>query len=156
MKIEIVSVSSASELWFTEAISVYKKKISYLMDFEVVHLKPNKGHRKVSAEKRVADSDILLSYIKPTDFLVICDEKGKVFTSLVFSKKLESILSSGCKRILFMIGGPYGFSDEIKGKANLMLSLSSLTLNHWLAEVVMAEQIYRALAIQNNLPYHNE
>ncbi len=156
MKIEIVSVSSSQEDWFTEAIALYSKKISYFVDFSSVHLKPSKGSRKISAEKKQLDEEILNSYIKPTDYVVLCDEKGKSFDSILFSKKMESVFSSGSKRVLFMVGGPYGFSGEFKKRAHLLLSLSPLTMNHWLAEVVMAEQIYRALCIQKNLPYHNE
>ena len=156
MKIELVSVSSAQEPWFTEALSAYEKKISHLIDFSVVHLKPSKGSRKSASDKKQSDAEVLLSYMKSTDYLILCDEKGTSFTSVAFSKKLESIFSTGKKRVLFMIGGPYGFPDEVKLKANLLLSLSPWTLNHWLAELVMVEQVYRAMSIQKNLPYHNE
>lgn len=156
MKIEIVSVSSSQEPWFVDAIAAYSKKISYFVDFSSVHLKPSKGSRKAASDKKQSDADILQAYIKPTDFIILCDEKGKTFSSVAFSKKLESIFNSGSKRVLFIIGGPYGFPEEMKTRAHLLLSLSPLTFNHWLAEVVMAEQIYRAISIQKNLPYHNE
>jgi 23S rRNA (pseudouridine1915-N3)-methyltransferase len=156
MKIEIVSLASSNEKWFLEAIESYAKKLSYISDFNLVHLKPNKGNRKAAADKKSLDSETLLNYLKPTDFVIICDENGKTFSSISFSKKLESVFSAGHKRVLFLIGGPYGFTEELKKKANLLFSLSPLTFNHWLAEVVVAEQIYRALSIQKNLPYHNE
>lgn len=156
MKIELLSLSSSNESWVTEALATYKKKISYLTDFDVVHLKPTKGARKTAQEKKLSDSELLLSYIKPHDFVIVCDEKGRSFDSMSFSKKLETVFTAGNKRILFIIGGPYGLTDDLKRKSHLQFSLSPLTFNHWLAEIVLAEQIYRALSIQRNLPYHNE
>lgn len=156
MKIEIVSLSSSNEKWFLEAMTSYSQKLSFIADFHFTHLKPNKGHRKASAEKKNSDSAILLDYLKKTDFVIVCDENGKTFSSLTFAKKLESVFAAGHKRVLFVVGGPYGLTEELKQRAHMLLSLSPLTFNHWLAEVVVAEQIYRALSIQKNLPYHNE
>ncbi len=88
--------------------------------------------------------------------MVLLDEQGKGLTSKAFSKELVQWVESGKKRVVFVIGGSYGVSDAVKTRANIKLKLSDFVLNHWVAQIVLTEQIYRALAIWRNLPYHND
>ena len=95
--------------------------------------------------------------LSKNDFVMIFDENGKSYDdSIQFSKKLNSVFNLGKQNIVFIIGGSYGFSDEIKLLANEKFSLSNLTMNHHVAKLVAMEQIYRAICIQKNIPYHNE
>lgn len=156
MKIILLNLNSASEDWSQMAVSFYEKKLSYFIDFSVVSLKSENLSRQQKDLRLKKEEEKVLNYLKSDDYLVLFDEKGKALTSVQFSKELNQILISGKKRIVFLIGGAFGVSDEIKKKAALKISLSSLTFNHLIAEIVALEQIYRGFAILKNLPYHNE
>jgi 23S rRNA (pseudouridine1915-N3)-methyltransferase len=98
---------------------------------------------------------LLLSVLAKDDFIVLFDERGKTFNSIEFSKKVENILSSSKRRGVFIIGGAYGVSDEVRARAQLVVTLSPMVMNHLLAQTVALEQIYRAFTILKNTPYHN-
>ena len=91
-----------------------------------------------------------------TDYLLLLDDKGKSFTSVGFDKKLQNWMLSGKKRLVFMVGGPYGVSDEIYKRANEQLSLSKMTFSHQMVRLFFADQLYRAYTILRNEPYHHE
>lgn len=155
MKIVLLTIASAKEDWANLSKELYQKKISPFFTFEQIALKPKKSDRENAESKRVNDSARILEELTKDDFVILFDEKGREFTSVEFAKKFESCLNLGKKRIVFIIGGAYGSSEELKEKANLKVSLSKLTFNHLVAETVALEQIYRALTIIKNLPYHN-
>lgn len=155
MQMAVLCILSESPSWLKEIQAVYAKKIKPFGAFEVKELKPKKYGRDQADFKKSAESQMLIEQIKDQDFVVLLDEKGKDFDSIEFSKKLGRWQGSGKKRIVFVIGGAYGVSDEIKKRAQESVRLSSLTMNHWMAQAVLLEQIYRAFAIQKGLPYHN-
>ncbi len=141
MEIEVRTLAIAKNSWALEVLHSYEKKISYFNPIQLKALKNEKDFLKGVGDK---------------DFIVICDERGKSFTSKQFAQQLEKILESGKKKIYFFIGGPFGLPDEIKAKAQLQINLSSLVFNQELALVVLFEQIFRAMTLINNHPYHNE
>jgi 23S rRNA (pseudouridine1915-N3)-methyltransferase len=156
MKFVFLTAKTSQEEWAKKAVELYIKKIAAFHKTEeiVVHGVP-KG-RSLAIEKKRIDSELILKQIKPEDYVLLFDEKGKAYDSKEFAKNLQQALSSSKKRIIFVIGGAYGVTEELKQRAQKCLSLGSLTLNHTLAQVVAAEQVYRALTIIHNLPYHNE
>lgn len=156
MKICILMVTSHKEVWVEDASEQLSQKISHFLEFEILSLKGRKLEREDQQKKRDEDSSILLKSIRPQDYVILCDEKGKSFNSLEFSQQLVKTLELGKSRIVFVIGGPYGVNSEAKSRANLTICLSSLTLNHLVARVVLLEQIYRAVMIWKGRPYHNE
>lgn len=156
MKFQLITVNSANENWSDEARELYLKKINYHIDFNVVHLKPKKVSREQADLKRQQDSELILNYIKSEDFVVLFDENGVAFNSIDFSKKINFILGNGKKRTIFIIGGAFGVTQEVKKRANLTVSLSKLVMNHLVAELVILEQLYRSFMILKNAPYHNE
>lgn len=156
MKFVLVHLSSKQPAWLTEALNEFETKISPIVKFEIVHLSTPAVARDNSAEKIQQESDKLLKLIKPDDFIVVFDERGLALDSQSFAKKTNQILNSGKKRALFIVGGAFGVSDAIRKKANLTLSLAPFVMNHQVAQIVAAEQIFRSLTILKGLPYHNQ
>ncbi len=155
MKTVLFDFKTSKEAWFDEASLVYYKKINAYCEFEIVHLKTLKQSRDDLSAKKKFEEDELFKKLSADDFVILFDEMGRDLTSIEFSKHLEKIETSGKKRIVFIIGGAYGVSENIKMKANLKISLSKFVMNHLVAEVVVLEQIYRAHTITNRIPYHN-
>jgi 23S rRNA (pseudouridine1915-N3)-methyltransferase len=155
MKFVLYNLATAKEVWADEAANLYCQKISYFNPFEIQTLKPKKSSRQESAQKKKEESELILSSISKDDFVILFDERGKALNSTEFSKKVEGIFSSSKKRAVFIIGGPYGVSDEVRSRAQLVVMLSPMVMNHLLAQTVALEQIYRAFTILKNLPYHN-
>lgn len=141
MKIELRTLQIPKTSWVNEPILEYEKKISFFSKFIF---------RQVKNEKD------LLKSVDPKDFVLICDEQGKSFSSYEFSDQLSRILSSGKQFCHLIVGGPFGLPAEVKERANLSLSLSSFVMNQEVALLVAAEQLFRGFTILNNHPYHNE
>ncbi|MBX3039884.1 MAG: 23S rRNA (pseudouridine(1915)-N(3))-methyltransferase RlmH [Bdellovibrionaceae bacterium] len=156
MKIVLYHVSTAREDWADEASALYQKKISAFLPAIEEALKPRKAARDASAAKKTAESELILEHLKPDDYVILFDEKGEALDSRGFAKRFEQALGSSKKRIVFLIGGAFGVEDSVRRRADRVLSLSSLTMNHVLAKTVAWEQIYRAFTILKNLPYHND
>lgn len=155
MKIVFYNLATAKEAWSDQACEIYLKKISHFMKLEIQNLKPKKNSRDDADYKRNEESKLLLEHLESDDFVILFDEKGKTFNSIEFSKKIENALGSSKKRLIFVIGGAYGVTEVIKSRADLSVSLSVMTMNHIMAQVVSLEQIYRAFTIIKNIPYHN-
>jgi 23S rRNA (pseudouridine1915-N3)-methyltransferase len=156
MKIVFLTVASAHEKWAELAETLYQEKISHFFPLERIELKPSKNSRAQSKNKLVEESEKILNSLKSDDYVVVLDERGVVLNSLQFSKKIEQILQMGKKRCVFVIGGAFGFSGEVRARADLTISLSGMVFNHLVAQTVALEQVYRALTIIKRLPYHNE
>lgn len=156
MKFIFLSCASTSETWSDEAEALYKKKISPFISFEIKKLKIKKTSRGDRATKVKDDSDSLLSELKADDFVILFDERGQALDSKKFSEKIQNVLISGKKRVVFIIGGAYGVDERIRSKAQLTICLSPMVMNHLVAQTVALEQIYRSFTILKNLPYHND
>ena len=156
MKLVLLSIETSKLEWFGIASEIYRQKISHYVPFEIVRLKSKEGSRDAQDRKIASEGEIILKRIEPADFVILCDEKGAMTDSKQFSKKMISALESGKKRLVFVIGGAFGVSDDVKARANWTWNLSSMTLNHFVAQVVALEQIYRGLTIWKGVPYHNE
>ncbi|MBL7544671.1 MAG: 23S rRNA (pseudouridine(1915)-N(3))-methyltransferase RlmH [Bdellovibrionaceae bacterium] len=155
MKVVLLNFQTSKESWFQTANETYSEKISHFTSFEIKTLRTQANERDQKDIRIKKEGQAVLDLLKPEDFLVLLDEKGQALTSMKFSEHLNRILNSGKKQVYFLIGGPYGVSDEIKMRASLKINLSPFTLNHLVAQVVLLEQIYRGFTILKNLPYHN-
>lgn len=155
MKFVLLTVSGSNPGWLKQAASDYSQKINPLMAFSIQELKAAGRSRDDKAAKVKAETEAILEWLTADDFVVLFDEKGKVFDSIQFSKQLNQALISGKKRTVFIIGGAFGVDESIRKRANQVLSLSGFVLNHHVAQLVVLEQIYRGLSILRNLPYHN-
>lgn len=155
MKFILYNLATAKEVWAEEAARLYTQKISHFNSFEIQVLKPKKSSRDEAEQKKREESELILNSLSSDDYVILFDERGRSFNSIEFSKKIENILSSSKKRAVFIIGGAYGVTDDVRTRAQLVVSLSPFVMNHLLAQTVALEQIYRAFTILRNLPYHN-
>lgn len=156
MKLVFLHASSAREDWATTAGDLYLKKIGAFFGVSEESVKPGKAPREDADLKKKADSEAILMALKPDDFVFLFDERGEILDSRAFAKRFDQALSSSKRRIVFVIGGAYGASDDLKKRADRKISLGPMTMNHLLAKTVALEQVYRALTILRGLPYHND
>jgi len=154
--LQFLFVGGDKEEWLQTFEREYETKLARHYRIEIVRMKPSRDERSQSDLKKKSESEIFLTKFKPGDFVVLFDERGDSLTSVQFSKKMEAWLSRGKSRIIFCVGGAFGFNDALRARADVVVSLSSFVLNHHVAQAVVLEQVYRAISIQKNLPYHNE
>lgn len=156
MKFELLYLKGQSEPWVDLAAEDYVRKISHVYPIERVAIKSRNSEREKKDEKIKAEAEATLKLLKPRDHVILFDEGGKKFdSSVAFSHYLQKIMGLQKNKLVFVVGGPYGVDKRVKEKADAIISLSSLTMSHHVAHVVVLEQIYRALAIWRGLPYHN-
>jgi len=155
MKAALLYLESSKEPWSQEVLETYSTKISRFCEFDVIKIKSPSLSRENALQKINEETKLILSKLKPDDFLILLDEKGKAHESMGFAKFMAN-QEQLPKRSVFLIGGAFGVSDEIKKRANATISLSSLVMNHHVALTVLLEQIYRAFTILKKIPYHNQ
>lgn len=155
MKFILYNLATAKEPWADEVNELYKKKISFFVPFDIQTLKTKKAAREDAAFKKNEESQLILKNLSSDDYVILFDERGSVLNSIQFAKKIENILGSSKKRAIFIIGGAFGVSEEVQKRADLKVSLSPMVMNHLMAQAMSLEQIYRALTIIKNVPYHN-
>lgn len=157
MKIALLSIGKTDNSLFREIIDEYIKRVNHYIPFEIIYLQDLKNRKSISEEEqKVQEGEKLLKNIEPTDYIVLLDDKGKTYSSPEFAKYIEKKMHSVPKRLVFLIGGPYGFSKSIYDIANEKISLSKMTFTHQMVRMVFTEQLYRAMTILNNEPYHHE
>lgn len=155
MKLTLLNFQTSKEPWFQQANEIYIEKINHFISFEVKTIKSHLTEREQKDIRVKREGEIVLTLLKPNDHLVLLDETGQALTSAKFADSLNRLLISGKQQAYFLIGGPYGVSDDVKKRASLKINLSPFTLNHLVAQVVLLEQIYRGFTILKKLPYHN-
>jgi 23S rRNA (pseudouridine1915-N3)-methyltransferase len=156
MKLAFLFVGADKVPWLSEFTETYSKKLKPFVSHEVIRLKPTKLARGASSAKAEEESSAILKALKKDDILVLCDERGDMLDSRKFSAKLVKLFERGRPRVVFVVGGAFGFNDELKKRADWTWSLSKLVFNHHVAQAVVLEQVYRAFTIWKNLPYHND
>ena len=155
MKLILLNFQTGKDAWFQNANEVYSEKINHFISFEVKTLKPQVNERDQREVRVKREGEMILTLLKAEDYLVLLDETGQTLNSLKFAECLNRILISGKRQAYFLIGGPYGVSDDVKMRASLKINLSPFTMNHLVAQLVLLEQVYRGFTILKNLPYHN-
>ena len=142
--------------WVKEGMAVYDKRIRNYFPFEVTEIPALRNTRNLSEnEQRDKEAALILKTLKPGEKLLLLDETGKQMSSVAFSRYIDRHFSSGIKRMTFVVGGPYGFSRQLHDEAIDRLSLSPMTFSHQIVRVLFLEQLYRALTILRNEPYHH-
>lgn len=156
MKIILLSVGKTDNKQFAQLVDEYRKRVNFYIPFET-QMVPDIKNRKTISEKeqKTREGNLLLKSLLPTDYVVLLDDKGKQFSSVEFAGYLERKSHTVSKRLIFMIGGPYGFSQEIHDAANEKISLSKMTYTHQMVRLIFTEQLYRAMTILHNEPYHH-
>lgn len=157
MKINLLCIGKTDDKKITELISYYITRLPKHWNFEIVEIPDVKNARNLTPDLlKKEEAKLFNQNIENTDLVVLLDEKGKEFTSREFAQKLDGYQNNSIKRICFLVGGAYGFSDEIYNRANEKLSLSKMTFTHQMIRLFFVEQIYRADQILQGKPYHND
>lgn len=156
MQIVLLSIGKTSEKYLTTGIEEYLKRLRKYCKFSVQELVGIKTKNLSAQELMKKEEEIFLKFIKPEDSVILLDDKGKKFKSIHFADYIENLMVHSRGRLLFVIGGAYGFSDNMKSRFTKSISLSDMTFSHQIIRLIFLEQIYRAFTILNNDPYHNE
>lgn len=157
MKIMCWFIGKTADSYLDEGIKRYEKRLRHYLPIEMEVLPDIKIAGKLSPEAlKQREGELVLSRLKPEDGLVLLDEKGLSFTSMAFAQWIDQQLQQPYRRLILVVGGAYGFSPEVYARSNAMLSLSKMTFSHQMVRLFLLEQIYRAMTILRNEPYHNE
>lgn len=157
MKIELAVIGKTSIGYLKQGIDEYIKRLKHYVPFEIKYIDDIKNTKNISEDqqKRTEGAKIL-SLLDKSDFVVLLDEHGKEYTSIQYSSYIQKRMLSGAKKVVFVIGGPYGFSQEVYDRANDKITFSKMTFNHEMIRLIFTEQLYRAYTIINHEPYHHE
>ena len=157
MKISLIVIGKTDASYFVDAINEYKNRLVHYIPFEMEIIPDIKNVKNLREEQqKEKEGELILKMLQPGDYLVLLDEHGKSFTSMEFATHLERKMHVVSKRLVFVIGGPYGFSEAVYKAASEKISLSKMTFSHQMIRLIFVEQIYRAMTILNNEPYHHE
>lgn len=156
MKTLLILVGKTTDRHFQAGISDYAGRISHYMPFELVTIPELKNTKSLSEDQqKTAEGELILKLLQPSDTVVLLDEHGRELRSIEFARWLEQKRNTA-RRLVFVIGGPYGFSPAVYARANEQLSLSKMTFSHQMIRLVFTEQVYRACTIIKGEPYHHE
>jgi len=157
MKIALLQTGKTSERYLMEGIAIFEERIRKYSSFEIITVPDIKRtHSLPEQEQKIREGEQTLRFFRNEDYIVLLDGKGKELSTVEFSSWLEKSFMLQKKRILFVIGGAWGFSGEVRKKADMSLSLSRLTFSHQMVRLLFLEQLYRAFTIMKGEPYHHE
>lgn len=157
MKFNLICIGKTDDKEISDLISYYLPRLPKHWNFEIIEIPNPKNSKNLSPDiLKKEEARLFMNQIDSTDLVILLDEKGKEFTSRQFSEKMNFWLGSSVKKINFLIGGAYGFSNEIYERANEKISLSKMTFTHQMIRLFFVEQIYRASTILQGKPYHND
>ena len=157
MNIKLIAIGKTDNKSLQALIDDYTKRLSFYVKFELEVIPDIKNVKNLSeSQQKEKEGELILAKITPTDQLILLDENGKTFSSIGFSDELQKKMNSGIKTLVFVIGGPYGFSEEVYKKAFGKISLSQMTFSHQMVRLFFIEQLYRGFTILRNEPYHHQ
>ncbi len=157
MRINLVCMGKTDDKEITNLVKYYQNRLPKYWNFEIIEIPDVKNAKNLSPDLlKKEEGKLFLNLIKNSDTIVLLDEKGKQFTSRQFASKIDNWMSSSVKKVSIIIGGAYGFSDEMYERANEKMSLSKMTFTHQMIRLFFVEQIYRADQILQGKPYHND
>lgn len=156
MKTILILVGKTVNKHFAAGINDYTERIGHYMPFDIITIPELKNTKNLTEQQqRQMEGDLIAKQLQPSDTVVLLDEHGSEFRSVEFARWLEQKRNTS-RRLVFIIGGPYGFSNRIYDRANEKISLSKMTFSHQMVRLIFTEQIYRACTIINGEPYHHE
>lgn len=157
MKIALLTVGKTDRDWVKQGLEIYVSRLKHYIPFSIIEIPELKNVSALTREQiKTREGELILKFVKPTDDLILLDEHGKEFTSVEFAKMLQDKITYNGKDIVFVIGGAYGFSEDVYRRANSKISLSRMTFSHQMVRAIFAEQLYRAFTIIKGEPYHHE
>jgi len=156
MKVEFWFIGKTNEAYLEAGMGIYEKRLRRYLPFQMQCLPDVRQAGNLAPEQlKTKEGEAILSKIKSEDLLVLLDEKGQTFTSEGFARYVEQQLSGSKHRLIFLVGGAYGFSTEVYQRADAKLALSAMTFSHQMVRLFFLEQFYRAMTILRGEPYHN-
>ncbi|MDT0553874.1 23S rRNA (pseudouridine(1915)-N(3))-methyltransferase RlmH [Urechidicola vernalis] len=157
MKIKLLAIGKTDDAQLQKLIETYQNRLKHYVKFELQIIPDIKNVKNLSEkQQKEKEGELLLKQLASTDQLILLDEKGKDFRSKEFAQYLQKKMNSGIKQLVFVIGGPYGFSETVYKKAQGKVSISKMTFSHQMIRLFVVEQIYRGFTILKNEPYHHE
>jgi 23S rRNA (pseudouridine1915-N3)-methyltransferase len=157
MNIKLIAIGKTDNKQLQTLIDDYQKRLSFYVKFDLDIIADIKNVKNLSElQQKEKEGELILSKVTPTDQLILLDENGKNFSSIEFSGELQKKMNSGIKTIVFVVGGPYGFSEMVYQKAQGKISLSKMTFSHQMVRLFFIEQLYRGFTILKNEPYHHQ
>jgi len=157
VKILLLTIGNTDKKYMREGIDDYVKRLTFYIPFEMKVIPDIKNRSSLSTElQKEKEGQLILNQVSSGDFLILLDEHGTEFSSVAFSKWIEKKMIAGTRQLIFVIGGPYGFSNIVYQRSDIKISMSKLTFSHQMARMIFVEQIYRAMTIIKNEPYHHE
>ena len=157
MNVELIVVGKTDMKEVGALVAMYSKRLNHYVRFAITTIADIRNTKKLSeAEQRRLEGEAILRLINESDHVMLLDEHGVELRSIEFADMMQRRMSAGTRRLVFVIGGPYGFSEAVYGRANSKLSLSKMTFSHQIVRAIFAEQLYRAFTILKNEPYHHE
>jgi len=156
MKITLLAIGKTDHKQLQQLIEEYTKRLGFYVSFNFIVIPDIKNVKNLSeAQQKQAEGTEIMKRFSTSDTLVLLDENGKTYSSVGFSEFLQKKMNSGLKNLVFVIGGPYGFSEDIYKRSNGKISLSSMTFSHQMVRLFFIEQLYRGFTILRNEPYHH-
>ena len=157
MEIVLTVIGKTATPYLVQGIDIYLKRLRFYIPFKLHVIPDLKKNKNISEEvQKTMEGNEILSSVSPQDYIILLDENGRQYNSVEFSEILQRIMASGVKRIVFVIGGPYGFSKDVYKRANSLISLSKMTFNHEMIRLFFIEQLYRGMTILRGEPYHHK
>lgn len=157
MKITLLTVGKTDKDWVRQGMEIYVSRLKHYIPFAIVEIPELKNVSALTKDQiKTREGELILKNIKPTDDLILLDERGKEYTSVELAKVIQDKISYVGKDMVYVIGGAYGFSDAVYQRANSKISLSRMTFSHQMVRAIFVEQIYRVFTIMKGEPYHHE
>lgn len=156
MKIILLVVGKTNDTWAKTAIAEYEKRLKHYLPFQIEVIPDLKSTKNFTGEQvKTREAEAILAWNKPGDVMVLLDENGEQFKSEGFAGLLQKKMNSGVRNLVFVVGGPYGFASSVYAACKKRISLSKMTFSHQMVRVFFLEQLYRAMTILSNEPYHH-
>lgn len=157
MKATLIMVGKTVDRRFADIIEEYADRVKHYMGFDIVTIPELKNTKSLSADQqKQQEGELILRQLQPGDHVVLLDEHGREFRSMEFADWMSKKMNTVPKRLVFVVGGPYGFSPDVYSKCNEKISLSKMTFSHQMIRMIFTEQLYRAMTIMRGEPYHHE
>jgi 23S rRNA (pseudouridine1915-N3)-methyltransferase len=157
MKITLLTVGKTDRDWVKQGLDIYVSRLKHYIPFNIVEIPELKNVSALSKDQiKTKEGELILKNVKPTDDVILLDERGKEYSSVEFAKVLQDKITYVGKDIVFIIGGAYGFCEDVYNRANSKMSLSRMTFSHQMVRAIFTEQLYRAFTIMKGEPYHHE
>ena len=157
MKITLLTIGKTEDKYLSEGIDIYLKRLKHYINFKISEIPELKGTKNLSREQQKSkEAELIFKIIQSTDHVILLDENGPQLSSKQFSTFLNKKMVGGLQHLVFIVGGPFGFSEEIYARSNEKISLSRMTFSHQMIRLFFTEQLYRAFTILKGEPYHHD